>query len=282
MRSVIAFSGGMAVFLAAGCESSEPYQCRAHDECVLDGVTGWCEGSGDCSFPDLACPSGRRFGEFSAGGRSNQCVDLDPSLVAWYSMDDAVSGGVARDTTGAHDGSCAICPEPVQGWRGGGYRFDGMETFIVIPDHPAFRSRAGTVALWAFQGGGTAAEGVMVSKLMDANDWSSWALSALARQLRFYGGGAEIIESPAGSFPQGRWVHCAAVWDGGDKRLYIDGAQAGLAEAGEINYDASDLLIGMRPDPAPSNRVGFAGVLDDVRIYQRALAPDEIEQLAAP
>ena len=282
MRWAIAIPGGLAALLAAGCVSSSAYECQAQDECVLDGVAGWCEASGDCSFPDLVCASGRRFGEFSAGGRGNQCVDLDPSLVAWYSMDDALSGGLAVDRTGAHDGLCTTCPDPVQGRHGGGYRLDGAATHIVIADHADFRSRAGTVALWAFQEGGTAAEGFMVSKLRSSNDWNSWAVSALARQLKFYGGGADIVESPAGSFPQGRWVHCAAVWDGAEKRLYIDGALVGMAGAGQVNYDSSDLVIGMGLGLTPTPRIGFAGVLDDLRIYDRALALEEIELLATP
>ena len=56
----------------AGCKTFA-YDCATASECVQGGVTGSCEPTGFCSFPDSACPSGRRYGEWS-GGFANTCV----------------------------------------------------------------------------------------------------------------------------------------------------------------------------------------------------------------
>lgn len=60
-----------AFALAAGCNDS--FECAADSHCELDGVAGFCESLGHCSFPDEECDSGRRFGGL-AGTLSNQCV----------------------------------------------------------------------------------------------------------------------------------------------------------------------------------------------------------------
>lgn len=60
--------------LVAGCNDS--FECAADSHCELDGVAGFCESLGHCSFPDQECDSGRRFGGL-AGTLSNQCVPAD-------------------------------------------------------------------------------------------------------------------------------------------------------------------------------------------------------------
>jgi hypothetical protein len=40
-------------------------------------LQGSCEGSGSCSFPDLTCDSGRRYGEYSSPELSEQRVSED-------------------------------------------------------------------------------------------------------------------------------------------------------------------------------------------------------------
>ncbi|MCR9164507.1 MAG: LamG-like jellyroll fold domain-containing protein [Nannocystaceae bacterium] len=59
--------------LACACAPSA-YQCQDDTSCP----TGQCEASGFCSFPDPACDSGRRYGEFAGGGLSGACVAEDP------------------------------------------------------------------------------------------------------------------------------------------------------------------------------------------------------------
>lgn len=60
-----------AFALVAGCNDS--FECAADSHCELDGVAGFCESVGHCSFPDEDCDTGRRFGGL-AGTLSNQCV----------------------------------------------------------------------------------------------------------------------------------------------------------------------------------------------------------------
>jgi hypothetical protein len=63
-------------------------------------------------------------------------------------------------------------------------------------------------------------------------------------------------------------------------RLYLDGREIGSAlsvngvpQAGE----AFPFMVGRRSGPGSHD--GFRGQLDDVRVYSRALSPEEIEQI---
>ncbi len=73
----------------------------------------------------------------------------------------------------------------------------------------------------------------------------------------------------------GKWYHVAATYDGETMRIFVNGEEAAsLARSGSINPSGSNLCIGSY---GPGNtRAFFQGVLDEVRIYNRALTAEEI------
>lgn len=80
------------------------------------------------------------------------------------------------------------------------------------------------------------------------------------------------------SIADGSWHHIAGVFDGREMRLYVDGVldNSIVASNGEINVTKEPVRIGddsLQSGP-PSNVL-----IDDVRIYNRALGPDEIIKL---
>jgi hypothetical protein len=75
--------------------------------------------------------------------------------------------------------------------------------------------------------------------------------------------------------PIGRWVHLAGTCDGQTIKLYVDGREQGRMERlGPVHSNASHLCLG-------SYEVGhaahFTGLLDEVKLYARALTDDEIQ-----
>ena len=75
---------------------------------------------------------------------------------------------------------------------------------------------------------------------------------------------------------QGTWTHLATTYDGTTLRVYVNGVQVGsLAATGTIASSTGQVTIG-------GNSVWgeyFAGAVDDVRIYNRALSAAEITSL---
>jgi hypothetical protein len=72
-----------------------------------------------------------------------------------------------------------------------------------------------------------------------------------------------------------QWTHLAGTWDGSSFRLYVNGVQAGSAtsSAGSLVPTTGKVRIG---GPESYSNEYFKGVIDDVRIYDRALSPVEI------
>jgi alpha-tubulin suppressor-like RCC1 family protein len=68
---------GLLSLLALGlCRCADvpsSYTCASSSQCTVAGLQGVCEPTHACSFPDAACPSGRRYASFAAG-RSGACV----------------------------------------------------------------------------------------------------------------------------------------------------------------------------------------------------------------
>lgn len=80
---------------------------------------------------------------------------------------------------------------------------------------------------------------------------------------------------------KGEWMHVAMTW-GGDNdeagvRLYMDGRLVGKTPySGRPRWQERALGIGASYDPP---RLGFDGELDDICVYNRALASIELQQL---
>jgi hypothetical protein len=79
--------------------------------------------------------------------------------------------------------------------------------------------------------------------------------------------------------PTGRWVHLAAIFDRKTMRLYVDGVERGAMDRpGEVRPNDFRLVLG---DYEVGHPAQLEGLLDDLRLYGRALTPQEIRAHAA-
>ncbi|MCL4191769.1 MAG: hypothetical protein KJZ87_08475, partial [Thermoguttaceae bacterium] len=72
-----------------------------------------------------------------------------------------------------------------------------------------------------------------------------------------------------------QWYHLAATYDGRQARIFVDGVEVESSERPQpeqIGTERSNCCIGSN-----NGQSRFPGVIDEVRIYTRALAPAEIE-----
>lgn len=79
------------------------------------------------------------------------------------------------------------------------------------------------------------------------------------------------------------WVHLAGVYDGSSMKLLVNGVQAGLRTAvtGNVRIESKPLYIsGGANGSDPSLPSEFmAGIIDDVRVYNRSLSDSEVNTL---
>ncbi len=126
-------------------------------------------------------------------------------------------------------------------------------------------------------------------------DISSALVRRAASGLRLAAGGNWLEAVTETKLPLRSWSHVAAVYEmDSGIRLYVDGELAGEleVEGSMVAAPEMDLLVGMnRTKVLPAHAVppgagtlpswfSLDGILDEVRIFDRALPPDEIKQTA--
>ena len=77
-------------------------------------------------------------------------------------------------------------------------------------------------------------------------------------------------------FPEGQWAHCLVTHEGTTLKIYVNGKEV-LSNEIQVDRLIGEAVLGASPFSAW--RDSFRGSLDDVRIYNRALPPEEVKQL---
>ena len=222
----------------------------------------------------------------------------DPDLLGWWKFDDG-TGTIAADSSGkGNDGTFVGDPEWVAGKFGSGLLFDGQGGERVSLGNLDVASGAITITCW-FKANTLDTPGQdprMVSKAFGgAGNDHIWLLSSARgggeKRLRFRlktndGSDTTTLVGGQGAgdrvLPVGEWTHATATWEGTTMRVYVNGIETGSTDRGgtSVTVDpAVGAAIGNQPVGA-ENRP-FDGVIDDVRIYARALTVAEIEEVMA-
>ncbi|MEZ4361094.1 MAG: LamG domain-containing protein [Kofleriaceae bacterium] len=210
-----------------------------------------------------------------------------PGLLAWYDMASVGPSSTIGDATGhGHHGRCGSnCPAVAVGKLGGALAFDGR-ALVHVPSTPELETRrAFTVSAWIFQDPATRdRRRCPINKPLGTGNLNSWAICLEpSGQISFYS--APDPAGPVGDnltsnqlLTPDAWHHVAITWDGTVKRVFVDGVADGQRPQ-PIAFDDNDILFGADLD-AGLPVVEFYGLLDEVRIYDRALTSAEVSALA--
>ncbi|MFC2124913.1 CARDB domain-containing protein [Bacteroidota bacterium] len=78
----------------------------------------------------------------------------------------------------------------------------------------------------------------------------------------------------------GRWYHVAAVLDSFDMVLYVNNVESNSGfRGGAPVYNTDSVLIGINIDVSEQLVNQFQGTIDELLLYNRALTPDDVDQL---
>ncbi|HLY11671.1 MAG TPA: LamG domain-containing protein [Planctomycetota bacterium] len=222
------------------------------------------------TLSDLAGPRGREV--------------APEGLVGWWKLDEG-AGSQAEDASGHQSpGRLMGGADWGAGHLGKALHLDGRDGHLSVPDSASLRLTGDlTIAFW-------------FRKDQVPNDWARLVgkgdlnnrnygvfLGASFHQdhllFQQWDASKKAVTEVNGKFHTelGKWYHVAAVAKGEDASLYIDGKlDMTLKRKGVPATSADPLILGY-----PGSMRPFAGMLDDVRIYERALTESEIQALAS-
>ncbi len=199
-------------------------------------------------------------------------------LVAAYGFDEG-SGTAASDASGrGHTGTIGGAEWAAQGRFGKALRFDGVDDRVAVADSNALDlTNRFTVEAWVKPTTLTGWRTVLVKETADGLAYGIYANDNVpkpAAHAQVAGEGASRGSSGAAPLQVNAWTHLAATYDGTTLRMFVNGVPVGSeVMTGSLVKSAGALSIG------GSLAWGdhFEGLIDEVRIYNRALTPAEVQ-----
>ncbi len=196
--------------------------------------------------------------------------------VATYGFDEG-SGTSAADSSGSGNhgtltGGATWSP---QGRYGGAISFDGVDDRVVVPDSASLDLTTGaTLEAWVQPNALGTKWRTVLFKTQSANHvYSLYAHDSVRPRAEAHIGGGVRNAPGTAALPLNEWTHLASTYDGSTLRLYVNGVLAGSTPfAGSITTSNGELWIGGNPIWAE----WFSGLIDEVRIYDRALSAADI------
>ena len=195
-------------------------------------------------------------------------------LMGFWTLDeDSIDGKTVHDVRGENHGEIGGDPAMVEGKINKALEFNGTGDHVQIPDMG--NEVAVTVELWA------KTYSIRVGGLVSTFDPAQWKPGTV--HFRFVGNEnwSEVGMKDGGLCYFGddieidRWYHMAYTSDTSEDelKLYVDGELMDEAISGAAPNNLASLRIGSENEGRY-----FHGILDEVRIYNRALSADEIKR----
>ncbi len=215
-------------------------------------------------------------------------------LVARWALNEAI-GSMAYDSAGTNHGTiwgATRISEGVSGSRA--LSFDGNDDYVSALDSSSLDVTSGlTISAWV-KPSELRHFAMFVSKYTDGDP-----TDAAYRGMMWENGKAEIrvftngtnhmhVKTQAQVFFVGQWTHFVGTWDGGDTpsalKIYINGQEVPVDGGEYINFttianSSEPLRIGCGRNSQQDLTYFFPGVIDEVRIYNRALSAGDVSDL---
>ncbi len=213
--------------------------------------------------------------------RVTRLVPPDTSVGAYYKFDET-GGTMAVDFWGnGNDATLVNGPAWVAGKYGNAVSLDGSDDHVSLPAGIMSPISNCTVACWV-----KLSSNATWSRIFDFGTGTATNMFLTpqggAGKIRYairYNGSAEQQIDGTAALPTGSWQHVALTWSANTGRLYVNSVQVGQNTSMTLNPSAlgntNRNYIGRSQYSDPY----LYGLVDDFRIYGRALSASEITQL---
>ncbi|MBM3779083.1 MAG: HYR domain-containing protein [Acidimicrobiia bacterium] len=253
---------------------------------LVDGVRIYARALDACEIGDLA-------GHPCEPPPEDVCVGVADGLVSCWAAE-----GNANDMVGVNHGTLHNGVGFAPGVSGQAFSFDGVNDFVRVLDSPTLDLTSHiTLAAWVKAtpdavNGNTESGGILGKVVPVAAGWTApyqaynlfyFGTEDAPAFYMGYGGGTAYtaLGTPLGSVPPSEWHHVAGTYDGSAMRTYIDGHLVNTKPlTGPITATNGHLYFGTQREDRLIATETFKGLLDELRIYSRALDECEIRELA--
>src|SRR5882762_10354968 len=204
-----------------------------------------------------------------------------PGLVAAYAFSEGSGTTVADISGNNNNGTISAATWTTAGKFGNALVFNGTSARVTVPDAASLQLTTGmTLEAWVFPTATPTNWRAIVDKTVDGY----YLMASTDQGDRPSAGGTWVGGNQNTYGPSvvevNTWTHLAATFDGETVRLYVNGVQV-ASQAQTTPLASTDGTLQIGGDSYPNEF--FAGRIDEVRIYNRALTQAEIQaDMASP
>ena len=189
-----------------------------------------------------------------------------------------MDGDTVEDVFGKNDGTIEGDPKIAEGKVGDALDFDGVDDYVDCGDDTSLDLSGDTITLEAWVKPNSHDAGVMGKCYVGPED--TYLLGIRPDKSIWFGIRTSSWKPSTGDgtpVPLNQWNHIAGVYNGSQMIRYLNGVETGTVDvqSGDINIVNKVLTIG---DFGKDRGFYFDGIIDEVRIYSRALNEDEVNQ----
>jgi hypothetical protein len=201
------------------------------------------------------------------------------NLVAHWNLNEG-AGTIIHDSAESHDGTIS----GTTNWTNGNFddAINFTHGYVSVPTNTSLNNFSQlTISAWIYWTGTPSKYDFLVGK-----EWV-YKIDLTGNRVRFLTGNnwAGSILTSQQTISQNQWYHIAAVYDGAEKSIYINGIKDGniVYTSGIVNSSSYPLMMGAQPSLTPGTYEDYyQGKIDEVRLYNHALTSEEIRALAVP
>ncbi|MCU0856813.1 MAG: S8 family serine peptidase, partial [Pontiellaceae bacterium] len=229
---------------------------------------------------------GSTLGNPSSATLTIQDNTVTNGLVLKYTFDPDTTP-VATDGSPFGNNGQLVNASVVSGQSGNGVSFNGTNAYIRTPSSESLMPTAITLSTWVKINGTPGGWKSLVFKRNTSfhnNEDFSLQLTPDGMASVVIGNGTSQKVLNSSSVVTGEWHHIAATFNQPDLKIYVDGQLEGTTTYNlplQHNSEAA-VLIGCRDHTYNPLSNFLDGLMDDIRIYNRALTAEEIALLAPP
>jgi len=219
---------------------------------------------------------GTDFTRFEVGNNLSLWTNAS-GLVGYWSFDEG-EGLTARDLSGrGNTGTLMNNPTWTTGRVGGALSFDGVDDFVNVGNHASLNPSVFTIEAWV-NPTTSAADRIIYTNFVHGLAWESIHLDSASFIMNISNSGPTRNNLSFSLVPATRWTHLVATYDGSWMRVYQNGVEISSRTATGVPWSSPrNFSIGAIPSTySPPAIQRFHGLIDEVRIYNRALTAAEV------